>query len=70
MDDRRPELDEEVLAPALGTGEHLAVQQRGRLGEPALRAGHAHRTVGERELQFARQPVCDMAFRHPGTSLS
>ncbi len=59
---------EKVLPPDAGTPKQPAVQQRRRIGEPALRAGHGDRLTGESALVQPGQPVQGVPFRHGSRS--
>jgi hypothetical protein len=67
MDVQQPvagELDEQVFAVGRREDQRGAVEQRGRLGEPALRAGHGGRPATEAGGHVERQAMQGMAFRH------
>lgn len=55
---------DQVLAPSLGPGEHLAVESGCCGGEPPLWAGDGDRVRGELALVQSRQSVKRMTFRH------
>ena len=57
---------EQMLAPRGGLSQHLPVDRRRRIGEPALRAGHRHRRTGIATLVQPGQSMQGMPFGHAG----
>ena len=58
------ELHEQLLAPRLRVDQRAAVEQRGRVGEPALRRGGADHLAGEPVPELTGQPVQGVALGH------
>jgi hypothetical protein len=60
----RAEVEEEVLAVRLGGVQHLSVDERGAVGEPALRAGGVDRRSLEAVAQVRGEPVQRVPLGH------
>ncbi|GAB2634139.1 hypothetical protein GCM10027270_23280 [Nocardioides ginkgobilobae] len=55
---------EQVLAPGVGTPQHGAVDERGALGEPALRAARADLRAGQQLLVAPGEAVDGVSLWH------